>query len=99
MRAGKTLFQWKPDHDLIFLREVITEEPYNYKLGSKERGAAWTTIAERLNSLTSHGFRVTQRSVRERFDKLMKEYEKMEQDESRASGVDVDFDEKTQRTN
>lgn len=37
--------------------------------------------------------KVTQRSARERFDKLYQDFKKREKEESRASGVDVEYDE------
>ena len=37
--------------------------------------------------------KVTQRSARERFDKLYQDFNKREKEESRASGVDVEYEE------
>ena len=54
----------KKDHDIIFLRELLLFEPWNYKYGSKERGNCWERIRESLNQLTGIFFKVTQRSVK-----------------------------------
>ena len=44
--------KWTKDHDIIFLRELLLFEPWNYKYGSKERGNCWERISESLNQLT-----------------------------------------------
>ena len=33
---------------MFLLWEVIIQEPYKFKVGSKERGAAWTATASEL---------------------------------------------------
>ena len=88
---SRALFTWKDCHDDALLREVLLLEPYQFKAGSKDRGAVWNTIAENLNKLD---MKVTQRSVRERFEKLLKEFKKKEAVEARASGIEVDFTER-----
>lgn len=62
----------------MLLTEVIITEPYQLKAGTKERGSAWTEIAKRLAGC---GLKMTQRSVREKFDKLMKDFLKKESEE------------------
>ena len=44
--------EWTKDHDIIFLRELLLFELWNYKYGSKERGNCWERISESLNQLT-----------------------------------------------
>ena len=44
--------KWTKDHDIIFLRELLLFEPWNYKYGSKERENCWERISESLNQLT-----------------------------------------------
>ena len=63
-------------------------EPHQFRSGSKERGAVWTTIADNLKAFD---MKVSQRSVRERFEKIMKEFKAKE---VRASGVDVEYTER-----
>ena len=91
--AKKGVFVWRESHDIYLLRRVLTLEPYKYRFGSKERGSAWTTIAENLEGF---GMKVSQRSVRERFNRMIDAFKKKEADEKRASGVDVEFTEKDQ---
>lgn len=85
------LFTWKEESQkILLLKEVIIEEPYIFKEGSKERGAAWTSIAKRLEKA---GLKVTQRSVRDKFSKLLKDFQTREKEEQKASGVEVEFGE------
>ena len=65
------------------------EEPFKHNNGSKEKGASWSKIAD---ALTQHGMKVTQRSVRERFDKLYSDFKEREREEKQASGIDVEYD-------
>ena len=67
------------------LREILVVEPY--QIGSKERGASWSCVAENLNR-SAQQFRVNSRSVREKFTKLLDEWLNTEKDESRASGIE-----------
>ena len=87
------LFVWREHHEMCLLREVLTHEHYRFRFGSKERGAAWTAIACQLEDM---GMKVNQRSVREKFTRMMTSFKKKEAQEKRASGVDVDFTEKDQ---
>ena len=41
--------QWKPEHDAIFLREVLASDLYSTRKGSSERGKIWSQLAEKLN--------------------------------------------------
>lgn len=72
------------------LREVLSEEPYKHAVGSTARGAVWSAIAE---NLCQQGLKVTQRTVREKFDKLFKDFKEREKEERLASGVEVEYDE------
>ena len=65
------LFIWKRLHEEYLVQEVLSIETYQYKTGTK--GAAWTLIAD---SLVARELKVTQRSVREKFEKLLKEFKK-----------------------
>ena len=65
------------------------EEPFKHNNGSREKGASWSKIAD---ALTQHGMKVTQRSVRERFDKLYSDFKEREREEKQASGIDVEYD-------
>ena len=91
----RELFIWKSDHDRIFLRELLVEQPHQFVYGSKERGNVWQKIAENLLKIEGMSG-VTKRAVRKRFDKLYEEFKKRENKEKRDSGVEVEYDEKYQ---
>ena len=81
--------EWTEIHDTLLCREVLLEEPYKYKKGSNERGKKWTEIAEALNKGEEVKFKVTQRGVRERIERLQKKHLEKKKAES-ASGIAVD---------
>ena len=71
-------------------REVLHDEPYQRKKGSNERGEAWTQIAKRLSGSDELVFRVDQRSVRERMERLKTNYKAKMREEESASGITVE---------
>ena len=85
------LFIWKTQHELCLLKEVTCVEPYAKK--QSDRVAAWRTIASNPNGNKQGGFKVTERSCRDRFKRIMEEFENKEQVEKKASGIDADYDE------
>ena len=76
---------------MCLLKEVTCVEPYAKK--QSDRGAAWRTIATNLNGNKQEGFKVKERSCRDRFKKFMEEFENKEQVEKKASGIDAEYDE------
>ena len=82
--------RWTSGHDVMFLREVLVHEPWKQKYGSQERGKVWEKIAESLNGLNTVCelyFKVTQRSVRDRYKLLVDNFKKREREEDAASGI------------
>ena len=74
----------------MFLREFLVHEPWKHKYGSQERGKVWEKIAKSLNDLNTvceWYFKVTQRSVRDRYKLLVDNFKKREQEETAASGI------------
>ena len=82
--------EWTEMHDTLLCREVLLEEPYKYKKGSNEKGKKWSEIAEALNKNQDVKFKVTQRGVRERMERLQKRYLEKKKKEESASGIAVD---------
>ena len=68
-------------------REVLDIEPYQFKLRSPERGKAWETISSHLNASSCPKFRVTPRSVRDRYNLLTKKLQARLNREGKASGI------------
>lgn len=82
--------EWTEAHDLRLCREVLHDEPYQRKKGSNERGEAWTQIAKRLSGSDELVFRVDQRGVRERMERLKTNYKAKIREEESASGITVE---------
>ena len=56
--------EWTEQKDVLLAQEVLLCEPFQHRVGSKERGSVWRQIATNLN--THPGFTVSQRAVRDR---------------------------------
>ena len=84
---------WSTEHDVLFGRELLVNNPFQHKAGSRERGQCWDLIAGILNSLDQPKFKVDQRSLRDHLNKLLKEYARRKADEEKASGIEVDVEE------
>lgn len=82
--------EWTEIHDTLLCREVLLEEPYKYKKGSNEKGKKWTEIAEALNKSEEVKFKVSQRGVRERMERLQKKHLEKKKEEVSGSGMAVD---------
>ena len=67
-------FRWTERKDVLLLREVRMEQPFIYRTGSKEAGQKWTDIAANLNKHPDFQMSRDQRSVRERFNKLLQDF-------------------------
>lgn len=79
--------RWSQAHDILFLREVLFQEPYQHRHGSVERGDIWEEIANTLNKIAEPKFTVSKRSVRDRYSTLSKNYKKRNSEEMKASGI------------
>ena len=86
---------WTKDHDLILLKEILLFEPYSQKRGSPERERVWEQIAEDLNGQRENKimFKVSQRSVRDRFNVLKNNFAKRQREEERTSGISPEISE------
>ena len=81
---------WSDEHNIMLVRECLLYEPWKYKQGSVERGQIWKRISEALNVLEHPMFKVSDRSIRDRLNLLIKIFKKKENDERKASGIEVD---------
>ena len=85
---------WNEEKEVLLCCEVIVHEPYKYKKSTKERGEAWSKIAEVLNELDiSLPYNVDQRAVREHLNALQKRYKKKFADDLKFSGTFPDVSE------
>ena len=83
--------EWTEQHENILCQEILVLEPFKAKKGSIARGQIWDKIANNLNSLQHPQFRVTKRSVRERYTLLSDKFRAKMRDEEKASGIDTDL--------
>ena len=83
--------EWTEQHDNILCQEILVLEPFKAKKGSIARGQIWDKIANNLNSLQHPQFRVTKRSVRERYTLLSDKFRAKMRDEEKASAIDTDL--------
>lgn len=84
-----TNFVWTKLNDTLFCREILLYEPFKLKVRSAERKKAWEMIADNLNGIEDPKFRVTARSVRDRYAYLTARKSTQLQDDQRASGIAV----------
>ena len=81
-------FRWSGEKDILLLREVRYVEPYKFKHGTKESGQAWNEVANGVNK--NEGFKAMprdQRSVRDRFNKLLADFNAKMRKEEGESGT------------
>ena len=78
---------WTSNHDTLLCRDILIEEPFKFKLGTRERGQRWDKIASNLNRIGNPHFWVDQRAVRDRFLKLERGLKRRMAEEERASGI------------
>jgi len=73
---------------MLLLREVRLVEPYLERAGSKESGTKWTEIASTLNThLCFKDAPRDQRSVRDRFSKMLSDFKAKMRKEEASSGT------------
>ena len=84
---------WTVDHDIMFCREVVAHDLFQFKPSSKERGSCLEKIAKLLNSVTSIWFKVDTRALRDRIKKLLLQFVKRKNEIEKASGISVDTSE------
>ena len=85
--------EWTSKDDLCLCQEILVLEPFKAKRGSITRGQIWDKIANNLNNLQLPRFRVTKRSVRERYTLLNEKFEAKMREEEKASAIKTDMSE------
>ena len=75
-------------------REILVVDPLTgTKQRTVQRGAKWDLVAEKLNKIQDIYFKVSQRSVRDRYNLLAKQLRVKLQNEKSASGIQTDMSE------
>ena len=80
----RTLMTWSDEWDLMLLIEVAAINPFMHRKGTKERGKAWTDVAE---GLQKHSFKVDQRAFQDRYVYLQIKNKQKNAEEKRAPGI------------
>ena len=78
---------WTEDHEVLFCREVRLRDLYQYKDASRERGQSLDRVAESLNVVPTLWFKVDQRPLRDKLNKLLKDYISKRNKEERDTGI------------
>ena len=63
---------------MVLLREILYIKPWSQQHESFERGQLWDEIAVVLNTVEDMNFKVTTRSVRDRYNVIVKKHKKVE---------------------
>ncbi len=79
--------EWTDEHDVLLGREILLVDPFKAKPRTSHRGQLWTKIADALNGIKEPKFSVSQRSVRDRFNRLADKFKKKIVAEERGSGI------------
>ena len=79
--------EWTEAHDVFLCREMLVVNPFQYKRKTTQRAKMWETVADHLERIDAPTFKVTVRSVRDRYTLISKKYKKRMQTEKRASGI------------
>lgn len=87
--------EWTEQHDVLFLREMVVSDIFDYKKGSPDRGRIWEASQERLNNVEQPKFVLKdKRAVRDRWNLLQSKFRKRMAEEEKASGIDVEMSER-----
>ena len=74
---------------MILIQEVLLFKSWCYRQGSVERRNVWKSTSEALNAMEQPLFKVNERSTRDRLNLLMKKFKRKDNEEKRASGIEV----------
>ena len=74
----REVFIWKKFHETPLLKEILLEEPYNFNPGTKERGTAWSHIADMHLEYTGNkgNTKVGARKVRQTLSRVQRKGKK-----------------------
>lgn len=79
--------KWTEQHDVEFCKEILVSRLFETKKKSIERGQVWQEIAKKLEQMEYPCFSLDQRSVRDRFRRLLLQFRKKDRQEKSASGI------------
>ena len=85
--------EWSTTNDVLLYREMLAVNPFSAKRKTTQRAKMWETVAKNLEDIDTPKFKVTVRSVRDRYSLLAKKYRKQMQSEKKESGISPEISE------
>ena len=85
--------EWSEAHDVFLCREMLAVNPFKAKRKTTQRTKMWETIVQHLEQIDQPTYRVSVRSVRDRYTLLARKFRKRMQSEIKASGISPELSE------
>ena len=85
--------EWTAAHDVLLCREMLAMNPFKAKRKTIQRTKMWETIVHHLEQIEEPSFKVTVRSIRDRYTLLAKKFRKRMTSEQKASGISPEMSE------
>lgn len=85
--------EWTAAHDVLLCREMLAINPFKAKRKTIQRTKLWETIVHHLEQIEEPSFKVTVRSIRDRYTLLATKFRKRMTSEQKASGISPEMSE------
>ena len=79
--------EWIAAHDVLLCREMLAINPFKAKRKTVQRTKMWETIVHHLEQIEEPSFKVSVRSIRDRYTLLAKKFRKRMTNEQKESGI------------
>ncbi|XP_015777300.1 PREDICTED: uncharacterized protein LOC107355275 [Acropora digitifera] len=91
--SGTKPMEWTVAHDVLLCREMLAINPFKAKRKTIQRTKMWETIVHHLEQIEEPSFKVSVRSIRDRYSLLAKKFRKRMTSEQKASGISPEMSE------
>ena len=85
--------EWTAAHDVLLCREMLAINPFKAKRKTIQRTKLWETIVHHLEQIEEPSFKVSVRSIRDRYTLLAKKFRKRMANEQKESGTSPEMSE------
>ena len=85
--------EWTAAHDVPLCREMLAINPFKAKRKTIQRTKLWETIVHHLEQIEEPSFKVSVRSIRDRYTLLAKKFRKRMANEQKESGTSPEMSE------
>ena len=85
--------EWTRQHDVVFCREILATDPFQGKRKTTHRAKLWEKVAENLEKNDHIKFKVSVRSVRDRYSRISQKSRKKARDELKSTGTSPEMTE------